>query len=191
MNYLQIEGPSSEWLVLFHGTGGSEYSLLNIAGDIAPQASLLTFSGTVGEGATRRFFAPLTNGALDRLDFNTRIDTFLTLWADIKPAASKITFVGYSNGANFILGLLEKQPDIADDVILLHPANLQYDFQAGSNARIMLTAGAMDTLTLPGDVMKLAKQLEVHFPHTSLKLLDAGHGTTDAEIDYIKHMLKS
>ncbi|WP_010289145.1 alpha/beta hydrolase [Kurthia massiliensis] len=191
MHYLQIDGPSDEWFVLFHGTGGSEYSLLQIAGDLYSKASILTFSGDVAAGASRRFFAPLEQGQLNRTDFNTRIDDFLSNWPSIRPNASRLTFIGYSNGANFVLGLLEKQPHIAERVVLLHPSNLQYDFQAGSDAQIIMTTGAMDTLSLPGDVLQLSKQLEAVFPNTTLKLLDGGHGTTDAEIDYVKHMLKS
>ena len=38
----------------------------------------------------------------------------------------EVIFIGYSNGANFILGLLEKNPTIANTVILLHPSNLGY-----------------------------------------------------------------
>lgn len=190
MNYLQIEGPSNEWLVLFHGTGGSEYSLLQIAGDLDPNASILTFTGTVGEGSTRRFFAPLQNGQLDRVDFQARVDEFLELWDTIPVEnASHMTFIGYSNGANFLLGLLEKRPNIADRVILLHPSNLQYDFEEGGDTNIIITTGAMDTLSLPGDVLKLSKQLEAVYPNTTLKLLDGGHGTTDAEIDYVKEQL--
>lgn len=191
MNHFTIEGPLNEWIVLFHGTGGNEYSLLQIAGDIEPNAHVLSFLGDVDEGANRRFFAPLKAGTLDRADFDARIDAFLKDWPQLRPEqATRITFMGFSNGANFILGLLEKEPAIADRVVLLHPSNLAYTFTEGSNAQIIVTSGAMDTLALPGDTMKLTKQLEAVFPNTTLKLLDGAHGMTEQEITYLQDTLR-
>ncbi len=191
MNHFTIEGPLNEWIVLFHGTGGNEYSLLQIAGDIEPNAHVLSFLGDVDEGANRRFFAPLKAGTLDRADFDARIDAFLKDWPQLRPEqATRITFMGFSNGANFVLGLLEKAPAIADRVVLLHPSNLAYTFTEGSNAQIIVTSGAMDTLALPGDTMKLTKQLEAVFPNTTLKLLDGAHGMTEQEITYLQDTLR-
>lgn len=48
----------------------------------------------------------------------------------------------------------------------------------------------MDTLAIPGDTMKLAKQLGQTFPNTTMKLLDGGHGVLDAEIEYLQKLLK-
>lgn len=191
MNHFTIEGPLNEWIVLFHGTGGNEYSLLQIAGDIEPNAHVLSFLGDVDEGANRRFFSPLKAGTLDRADFDARIDAFLNDWPQLRPEqATRITFMGFSNGANFVLGLLEKEPAIADRVVLLHPSNLAYTFTEGSNAQIIVTSGAMDTLALPGDTMKLTKQLEAVFPNTTLKLLDGAHGMTEQEITYLQDTLR-
>lgn len=79
MDYFSIDGTLNEWIVLFHGTGGNEFSLLQIAGDIEPNAKILSFIGQVGSGAERRFFAPLNNGTLLREDFDARVDTFYQL----------------------------------------------------------------------------------------------------------------
>lgn len=190
MNHFSINGPLNELFVLFHGTGGNEYTLLQIAGDIEPNASVLTFLGEVGEGASRRFFEPLVNGELQRADFDYRITAFLDEWAQLKPAsATNITFIGYSNGANFILGLLEKEPAIAERIVLLHPTNLNYNFEKGSASQIIMTAGALDAIATPGDTLRLAKQLEKVFPHTTMKLLDSPHHVTDAEIEYLQQVL--
>ena len=125
-----------------------------------------------------------------REDFDAHVEAFLSTWEQVKPAfATKITFLGYSNGANFIVGILEKQPAIADQIVLMHPANLGYSINEGSNAQIVITAGAMDTLSNAGDTMKLAKQLQQHFPNTIFKLLDSGHQVTDQEIDYLQKVL--
>lgn len=190
MNYFSIDGTLNEWIVLFHGTGGNEFSLLQIAGDIEPNANILSFIGQVGSGAERRFFAPLNSGTLLREDFDAHVEAFLATWEQVKPASTtKITFLGYSNGANFIVGILEKNPAIADQIVLMHPANLGYSINEGSHAQIVITAGAMDTLSNAGDTMKLSKQLQQHFPNTKFKLLDSGHQITDQEIDYLQKVL--
>ncbi|MBM7699500.1 alpha/beta hydrolase [Kurthia huakuii] len=164
---------------------------MQIAGDIEPNAHILSFLGDVDEGANRRFFQPLKAGKLDRTDFDARIDAFLADWPKLHPAQTEhMTFMGFSNGANFILGLLEKEPAIADRIVLLHPSNLDYTFTKGSDAQIVLTSGAMDTLSLPGDTLKLSKQLEAVFPRTTLKLLDGAHGMTEQEITYLQDTLR-
>lgn len=190
MNYFNINGPSNEWIVLFHGTGGNEFSLLQIAGDIQPEASVLSFIGDVGTGAERRFFAPLVNGKLDRADFDVRVEAFLNEWPAVKPEAEKITFIGYSNGANFILGLLERAPEIAQCIVLMHPSNLDYTFTSGSDCDIIITAGSMDTLANAGDTMRLTKQLQEKFPNVTMKLLDSARNVSEQEIDYLQQTLK-
>ena len=50
MEYITIPAPSNEFFVLFHGTGGNEYSLLPIIGDINPNASVISFLGDEGSG---------------------------------------------------------------------------------------------------------------------------------------------
>ncbi|AUD14985.1 MULTISPECIES: alpha/beta hydrolase [unclassified Planococcus (in: firmicutes)] len=189
MDYFSIDGTADERFVLFHGTGGNEYSLLQIAGDINPNAHILSFTGPVGEGAERRFFRPLSQGRLDRADFEQRVADFLNEWRALPDSGLHTTFIGFSNGANFLLGVLEQAPDIAEKVVLMHPSNLGYHFSQGSNAHIFLTAGATDPISVPGDVMKLAKQLETPFPNTHLQLLDGAHQVSEQEIDYLKDAL--
>ncbi|MER2174570.1 MAG: phospholipase [Carnobacterium sp.] len=182
MDYINIPGSTNEFYVLFHGTGGNEYSLLSVIGDIDPNASIISFLGDEGSGSDRRFFAPLKNGKLQRDDFNEKVNQFLKLWDSIKPTDSKITFVGYSNGANFLLGLLEKRQDIADKIILLHPSNLGYTFESASESTIYITSGAIDSMSLPSESLQLSKQLESYFPATKLLLLDSGHEISNEEV---------
>lgn len=57
MDYFFQEGATQQQLVLaFHGTGGNEYQLLTTVAELFPQASLLSFLGSVSEGNQRRFF---------------------------------------------------------------------------------------------------------------------------------------
>ncbi|MGP6145527.1 alpha/beta hydrolase [Jeotgalibaca sp. A122] len=189
MNYITIPGNPKEYFVLFHGTGGNEFSRLEQAGDIDPHMSVISFLGDVGRGQKRRYFEPLVNGKLPRENIDEKVAEFLTLWDEIKPEDATLTFMGHSNGANFILALLEKRPDIADNVILLHPSNLDFNFTSGSEARIFLTIGARDTLSLPSEGLALSKRLKEVFPQTEHVLLDTGHEITPLEIEKAKVFL--
>ncbi|MEG2872587.1 alpha/beta hydrolase [Carnobacterium sp.] len=189
MNYFITDKNNKEFFVLFHGTGGNEYSLLSVSGDLNPEAGVISFLGNSGTGTTRRFFNPLIEGTLDRADFNQNVATFLDTWTEIKPQNAKLTFIGYSNGANFLLGILEKAPEIADKIILMHPANLGYSFKEQTNTPILLTYGANDYMVPPGDVLALANQMKPFFPKLEAKLLDSGHEVTDLEVKTIKNFL--
>ena len=128
MEHLLING-TDNLFVLFHGTGGNESNLLFLTGELDSHASVISFLGNVGTGKNRRFFNPLVNGKVNKQDYSERIDKFLKNWDLMDISKYKnITFIGYSNGANFTLGLLEKRPDIANTTILLHPSNFDWQF---------------------------------------------------------------
>lgn len=190
MNQFNINTGSNDTFVVFHGTGGNEYSMLQFVGDMNKDANIRAYIGEVDQGKNRRFNLPLQNGQLNREDFNARIEGFLKQWESEIPAG-KITFMGYSNGANFIVGLLERNPSIADQVVLFKPTNLGFTFNEGSDAKIIITAGARDVLSIPGETVKLAKQLQEKFPNATYKLFDHGHEINDEEIQTVAHMLRN
>lgn len=53
--FLQENQNNNTLIVLFHGTGGNQYQLLPISGEIMPDVNTLSFLGNVGEGRERRF----------------------------------------------------------------------------------------------------------------------------------------
>lgn len=127
MDYRFIKGTSPRLLVFFHGTGGNKESTLFLRQQLDPKASVLSLDGSWGQGRERRFFAPLIDGQLDLVDFEMRLSAFLDFWQDLDIRDYRqITFVGFSNGANFIMGLLTKQANLADNYILLHRSALYY-----------------------------------------------------------------
>ncbi|MDO5088292.1 MAG: hypothetical protein Q4D53_00760 [Leptotrichiaceae bacterium] len=193
MKHMFIEG-TDKLFVLFHGTGGNENSLLFLTGELDPYASILSFSGNVGTGKNRRFFAPLVNKKIDRIEAAERISEFLEKWDNLEIIKNKeIIFVGYSNGANFILGILQERPDIAHKTILLHPSNLGWTFKEKPlKNKIIATAGATDIIAPAGDVMKLKKEFEnIGYDDFKVLLLDGGHGVSDEEVEKLKNILNN
>lgn len=193
METLFIKGTKNEVFVLFHGTGGNEESLLPIVGDIDANASVISFLGSVGTGKNRRFFAPLMGPRIvDAEDLEARVHLFYEEWQQWKETVhgQRVTFVGFSNGANFILAMMEKYPDIADMYILLHPSNLGYRWKKSPRGKILFTVGANDTFASPGEVVTMNKTLEKLGATTELILVDGAHAITQAEINTLKKKLE-
>ena len=191
-HFFQKEAASKQLVVAFHGTGGNEYQLLTTVAELFPLASVLSFLGPVGSGPSRRFFPDLKKGQLDRLAFDQAVATFIrNQWAQIpQQDYEEIIFIGYSNGANFILGLLEQAPSLANTVILLHPSNLVYQFDTLiAEIKIILTTGAQDTVSIPGDILKLAHQLENSFKDVTFLIEDGGHQLSSQEIKNVAKQL--
>lgn len=192
MEHLFING-TDNLFVLFHGTGGNESDLLFLTGELDSHASVISFLGNVGIGKNRRFFNPLVNGKLNKQDYSEKIEKFLKNWDLMDISKYKnITFIGYSNGANFTLGLLEKRPDIANTTILLHPSNFDWQFlKKPEKNKIIATTGALDLMAPAADVVKLKAQLSgIGYEEFQIIMLDSGHEITNKEIEKLKEIYK-
>ncbi|MGQ7685572.1 alpha/beta hydrolase [Streptococcus suis] len=190
MDYHFIKGTSPRLLVFFHGTGGNKESMLFLRQQLDPKASVLSFDGSWGQGRERRFFAPLIDGQLDLVDFEMHLSAFLDFWQDLDiQDYRQITFVGFSNGANFIMGLLTKQADLADIYLLLHPSALDYAFpMENSRAELLFTLGQNDVLIDPMALENLVIDWQASaFPKANLVRFDKGHFLSQDELTYIKN----
>lgn len=190
MDYRFIKGTSPRLLVFFHGTGGNKESMLFLRQQLDPKASVLSLDGSWGKGRERRFFAPLIDGQLDLVDFEKRLSAFLDFWKDLDiQHYQEITFVGFSNGANFIMGLLTKQSNLADNYILLHPSALDYAFpMQNSRAEILFTLGQNDPNVDPFALENLVDDLQASaFPKANLARFDKGHYLSHDELTYVSN----
>ncbi|WP_105113918.1 alpha/beta hydrolase [Streptococcus suis] len=190
MDYRFIKGTSPRLLVFFHGTGGNKESLLFLHQQLDPEASVLSLDGSWVQGRDRRFFAPLIDGQLGLVDFEKRLSAFLDFWQDLDMQHyQEITFVGFSNGANFIMGLLTKQPNLADNYILLHPSALDYAFpMQNSRAEILVTLGQNDPYVDPVALENLVDDWQASaFPKANLARFDKGHFLSQDELTYVRN----
>ncbi|WP_105144652.1 alpha/beta hydrolase [Streptococcus suis] len=190
MDYRFIKGSSPRLLVFFHGTGGNKESMLFLRQQLDPKASVLSLDGSWGQGRKWRFFAPLIDGQLDLVDFERCLSAFLDFWQDfdIQPY-QQVTFVGFSNGANFIMGLLTKQSNLADNYILLHPSALYYAFpMKNSRAEILFTLGQHDPNVDQVALEHLVDDLQASaFPKANLARFDKGHYLSHDELTYLSN----
>lgn len=180
---------SSELIITFHGTGGNIYSLLPITGEIAPNADVLSFEGSWQTGRKRRYFPLPEEEPVTASKLKEYAQEFLQEFEQIDVSRyEKVTAMGYSNGANYLLSILQIQPYFVENVILLHPADFQYEFQAtSSDTRILATVGANDYIAPAGPIIQMQKRLQTfQFTNFKVKLLDGGHGISKEEIDFLK-----
>ncbi|HEM6262129.1 TPA: hypothetical protein U2D50_001741 [Streptococcus suis] len=127
---------------------------------------------------------------MDLVDFERRLSAFLDFWQDLDIRDYRqITFVGFSNGANFIMGLLTKQSNLADNYILLHPSALDYAFpMENSRAEILFTLGQNDQLVDPVALEHLVDDWQASaFPRAYLVRFDKGHFLSQDELTYVRN----
>ncbi|UXN02672.1 alpha/beta hydrolase [Bartonella sp. HY406] len=122
----QIDRPqnaSGDVVVLMHGSGGNEKSLMPFARSIWPRATLVGIRGRVVQKGQRRWYTKITATRFDQKDVSREAEafvSFLTKLADENELdISRSTFIGYSNGANLLAVVLLQQPDLVRRAVLM------------------------------------------------------------------------
>ena len=114
--------PAAGTLLVLHGTGGDEHDLLPLGRAIAPGATLLSPRGKVLEHGKPRFFRRLAEGVFDVDDLKRRAaelgDFVGAAAAPYGFDTSRLTAVGFSNGANIASALLLLRPEVLSRAVL-------------------------------------------------------------------------
>lgn len=184
-------------LLLLHGTGGDGDSLLQLGYTLAPGATLLSPSGPVREGESRRFFRRLAEGVFDQDDLAVRT---CDLREFLRGAASSYEFdprrvvaVGYSNGANIATSLMFRYPDALAGAVLFRP---MFPFAPDSRLvlsgiPVLLCAGEYDHSLPSGDTERLGDVFRAAGADVTVHIETAGHelslGDIAAARDWIAH----
>lgn len=174
--------PNGETIVLLHGSGGDETSLVGLASEIAPRATLLGIRGRVTQEGRTRWYKRLTPVAFDQGDIRTESQAFADF---LKRTAEehrlnldRTVFLGYSNGANLIAATALLHPGLVHRAALLRPMSVleQPPLSALTGADMLVVAGKTDLTYAP-----FAPALE--------KLLKSCGATVDARTIASDHML--
>lgn len=126
MKYIIQQGKKKHpVLILLHGTGGDETSLLEVGNLIDLDATKIGIRGNVLENGSPRYFKRLTEGVFDEVDLAKQSEqlheTINELMSEHSLLDEEIVLVGYSNGANIATRLLLDYPDSYQKGILFHP----------------------------------------------------------------------
>ncbi|MCD7061124.1 VOC family protein [Pelagibacterium xiamenense] len=117
------DDPDGSTIVLLHGTGGNEADLMPLAHRIAPHATLLGVRGRSHEEGVARWFRRLSMVRFDQPDIRAEAEAFAAFvdgavtGYGLDPAG--MTFLGYSNGANFAAAVMGLHPDTIRRAILI------------------------------------------------------------------------
>ncbi|HET7290297.1 MAG TPA: alpha/beta hydrolase, partial [Thermodesulfobacteriota bacterium] len=124
--YVPPSDPGSpSTLLLLHGTGGDEESLVPIAERILPGAGILSPRGKVLENGMPRFFRRFSEGVFDLEDLRVRTRELAEFIAKASEIYSfdrnKLIAAGYSNGANIAASVLLSFSRVIPFAVLFHP----------------------------------------------------------------------
>lgn len=180
-------GTRSETLVLLHGTGGDENDLLQVGAEVAPGWNLLSPRGRVSENGMPRFFRRLAAGVFDVPDLiaqtNALADFIKTAAATYEFDPTRVTALGYSNGANIAASLLLLRPEALAGAILLRPMVPLRPEKVGdlSGKRIWISAGIGDPYNVGDQAGSLAALLRSGGATVDTTVQRVGHGLTQAD----------
>lgn len=183
-----VPGKSGRTLLLLHGTGGNEMSLISLGQALDPDAALLSPLGKVLENGMPRFFRRLAEGIFDEEDLIHRtheLADFISLTSIQYAFDPKQLFaVGYSNGANIAGGLLLLRPESLGGAALLRPMvplvpNPLPDL---SNVPVLISAGNHDPIVAREEAGELGALLQRCGAQVSTEFEEAGHGLTEHTI---------
>ena len=194
MEHIFTQGTNTEKpvLLLLHGTGGDETSLLPLAEMIDPEASVLSVRGNVRENGMPRFFRRLAEGIFDMEDLIFRTNELHTF---LDEAAVKYGFdrnnivaVGYSNGANIAASLLFHYSDSLKGAVLHHPMVPRRGIKLPnlSGVPVLIAAGVNDPICPQQESLDLEALLEGANAVVEMKWENYGHQLTMNEVQAAK-----
>jgi phospholipase/carboxylesterase/glyoxalase family protein len=176
-------------LLLLHGTGGSEYDLLEMGRALSRTASLLSPRGRVMEGSSSRFFRRFSEGVFDLNDLRQRTNElaeFIVQASDLYGFdRSQVTAVGFSNGANMAASTLLTHPGLIESAILFSP---MVPFEPDKaldlgNTSVFIGAGRADAIASPEGAERLATILRENDAGVTMFFHPGQHTITRSEID--------
>jgi predicted esterase len=175
-------------LLLLHGSGGDETSLLPIAAEIAPGTALLSPRGATEADGVPRFLPLSQNLTLGQDVLSYRVAE-LAEFAQNAAAyyrfdVRRMVALGYSNGAAMAASLLLFRPRLLLGALILRPVMPTPPLQVPDlGARpVWIAGGRRDELAPPADAARLAELLQAAGADVSLRWEQAGHKLHRAEM---------
>ncbi len=187
--YTPAKNASPRVLLMLHGTGGDETSLISFAGVLDPDAAILSVRGKVLENGAPRFFRRLQEGVFDMEDLHFRTKEL----ADFIVAAGEtygfhvndVIAVGYSNGANIASSILFSRPEVLGGAILFRAMVpfVPEDNLDLSGKPILLLEGKYDPLVPLENAEHLAILLQDRNAKVSLRWTELDHRIGRSELN--------
>lgn len=180
------QDPDGTTLVLLHGTGGNEADLMPIARRMAPRATLLGVRGRANEDGSNRWYRRTGGMTFDEADLRSEAEALAVFIEGAVKGyaldAERLVFIGYSNGASFLAGVIQLHPDTVRRAILLRIADATVISAARdiTDCQVLMLNGRDDILV--GATPRMAAHLTVRGAAVEVRTLPVGHAlsATDA-----------
>ena len=186
--------PGRPPVLLLHGTGGTEDSLLELGRAMAPGAPLLSPRGKVLEQGMPRFFRRLAEGVFDEDDVRRRAHELADFVTEARAAYGLAAPValGFSNGANIAAALLLLRPEVLAGAALLRAMVPLAEPPATDLAGkpVLLLSGAADPIVPAANAARLAAMLERSGARLTSRTLPIGHGLSQTDVLLTKSWLE-
>jgi len=192
--FYRPENPTGKTVILLHGSGGDETSLVPLASKIWPNAVLLGVRGRVLQEGRTRWYRSITPVKFDQKDVRSEADAFVVFLTKLANShdldLSRATFVGYSNGANLLAATMLLHPDMVKRAVLMRPmpvldktptANL-------SKANVLTIAGAEDEIYAPY-APALSAILRTSGARVESRTVPTGHLLGDEDVHIVNEWL--
>jgi len=173
-------------LLVLHGTGGDEHSLVPIARSLAPEAGVLSVRGRIQERGMPRFFRRFAEGVFDYDNIREEADALAEF---LKPRAGNLMAVGYSNGANMAWSLVLRHPEILTGGVLLRPMQTLDENADLAGKRFFVSAGRFDPIVPTANVEGLVAQMRERGGDVTLNWVQGGHELTREELELARDWL--
>jgi|SRR5690554_3773029 len=185
MKHIFVNNNSEYTFVLLHGTGGDEYSLINLGKMIDNSVNLLSVRGNISEQGHNRFFKRHGIGSYDieSLEYETsNLVEFLNLTASkYHLDKNKFILIGFSNGANIIQSILQLHGREFYAGILLSPSYLQPNkpFKDLDNIPLFISVSDNDPFMKADEAKKLIESIKASKGDLEVFWFDEGHTVTN------------
>ena len=156
------QDPDGSVIVLLHGTGGSETDLMPLAAKLNPRATLLGVRGRSTEEGITRWFRRFDAVTYDQGDIRDEAEAFAAfVEGAIKGYGldpTRMTYLGYSNGANLLGAILRLHPGVVRRAILLRGIEALENAPMAdlTGSEVLLLTGARDPFGRMAPALQMA-----------------------------------
>lgn len=185
-----LDQGSEKLLVLFHGTGGDEREMIKFAKNLGIKMNILSIRGNIKENGLNRFFRRESDGTFDIENIReecAKFEKFLRS-AILKYGLEEenISFLGYSNGANFALAYSLLYPILLKNIFALHPMAPITEIKSSlEGTKVIVTYGSEDEYSTDVEIKKLDHVLSMTKAERVFQKFSGGHNISIEEMDYL------
>jgi phospholipase/carboxylesterase len=187
--------PNGQTLVLLHGTGGNEASLMPLAAMAAPNATLIGLRGRSNEEGSARWFRRFGPLSFDQKDIRSEAEALAAFIEGAVEAYGLVLqttiFLGYSNGANLLAAMMQLHPGLVRNAVLLRATKVLEETPEAdlSDAKILIVTGNHDLFGAHAPALE-AELRKARADITTISV-PAGHETGPHDIEAVRQWLIS